>query len=392
MFHPPPYTDLDLTTTPPTNSPLKLSDFTVGWICALEKEYIAALEVLTEEYGPSTRIASFLRTKGDRNIYTLGRIGPHNVVILCPEARTYGLVQASGVAADMKRSFRSIRFILMVGVAGAAPSTKQDVRLGDVVIGTRVLPYGFGKETVDGFQGIGETLDAPHMLRSCATQLKVAVARGLSLQREVEEMSRRSLVQDGRFERPDMGTDRLYGVDYTHCEGCDCLSAGGKSIQRIPRHEGRLIEVHLGTVASADRVMKNAKMRDRLASAHDVLCFEMESAGLMGKYNCLPIRGVCDYSDSHKNDHWHDYAAAAAAVCARELLRLIEPKQTPYRGVPMFQDGMDQFMGGSFAEIERAMEGSVRFIEQLDTLHRRPATTRDGPARQPQGPEGCPIQ
>ncbi|OJJ63582.1 hypothetical protein ASPSYDRAFT_53248 [Aspergillus sydowii CBS 593.65] len=52
----------------------------------------------------------------------------------------------------------------------------------------------------------------------------------------------------------------------------------------------------------------------------DVLCFEMEAAGILTEFPCLVIRGISDYADSHKNDVWHHYAAAAAAGCAKELL------------------------------------------------------------------------
>ncbi|KAL4913010.1 nucleoside phosphorylase domain-containing protein [Aspergillus aurantiobrunneus] len=290
----------------------------------------------------------------------------------------------------MKRSFRSIRFILLVGLAGAAPSSKHDVRLGDVVIGTQVLPYGFGKETVDGFQVIGDLKDAPHLLRSCGTQLKVQAARGLNIHQKIEQMARQSRVTDGRFQRPDEDTDRLYDADYAHCEGCDCLGSGEKAIPRRPRHKDHRVQIHLGTIASADQVMKNAKTRDRVAATQEALCFEMESAGLMGKFNCLPIRGICDYSDSHKNDHWHDYAAAAAAVCARELLGLIEPKQPSYQRSQTYPADPDQFMVGGFAEIERAIEGSMRFAHQLDTISRGSPRTQD--SRREQGPEDCIIQ
>lgn len=40
---------------------------------------------------------------------------------------------------------------------------------------------------------------------------------------------------------------------------------------------------------------------------------------------CLPIRGICDYSDSHKNKDWQGYAAATAAAYARELLEVLPP-------------------------------------------------------------------
>jgi nucleoside phosphorylase len=49
----------------------------------------------------------------------------------------------------------------------------------------------------------------------------------------------------------------------------------------------------------------------------------MEAAGPMDIIPCLPIRGICDYSDSHKNKEWQRYAAATAAAYARELIEEI---------------------------------------------------------------------
>lgn len=45
----------------------------------------------------------------------------------------------------------------------------------------------------------------------------------------------------------------------------------------------------------------------------------------MNTFPCLVICGICDYSDSHKNKNWQAYAAAVAAVYAKELLSEIGP-------------------------------------------------------------------
>ncbi|OBT38973.1 hypothetical protein VE00_10816 [Pseudogymnoascus sp. WSF 3629] len=50
-------------------------DYTVGWICPLEVEQIAALEMLDEEHERLPQ--SFT----DHNVYTLGSIAGHNVVV-----------------------------------------------------------------------------------------------------------------------------------------------------------------------------------------------------------------------------------------------------------------------------------------------------------------------
>jgi nucleoside phosphorylase len=71
--------------------------------------------------------------------------------------------------------------------------------------------------------------------------------------------------------------------------------------------------------------MRDASIRDRLAADKDVLCFEMEAAGLMNHFPCLVIRGICDYSDSHKNKEWQGYASMVAAAYAKALLSRIPP-------------------------------------------------------------------
>lgn len=70
----------------------------------------------------------------DHNHYTFGKIGEHNVVIACLAFGRTGLVSATEVAMEMKLSFKSIRFGLMVGVGGGVPSEEVDIRLGDVVV------------------------------------------------------------------------------------------------------------------------------------------------------------------------------------------------------------------------------------------------------------------
>lgn len=66
--------------------------------------------------------------------------------------------------------------------------------------------------------------------------------------------------------------------------------------------------------------MKSALHRDQLAASEGIIAFEMEGAGVWDKFNCLIIKGVCDYADSHKNKNWQSYAAAVAAAATKEVL------------------------------------------------------------------------
>jgi len=88
---------------------------------------------MLEEVHPDLDLAP-----GDENMYTLGEIGGHNIVMASLPSGNMGITPAAKVAADMLRSFPKIRFGLMVGIGGGAPAPRarpnEDIRLGDVVV------------------------------------------------------------------------------------------------------------------------------------------------------------------------------------------------------------------------------------------------------------------
>jgi nucleoside phosphorylase len=85
--------------------------------------------------------------------------------------------------------------------------------------------------------------------------------------------------------------------------------------------------IHYGNIASRNVVMMEAGERDFIAEKHNVICFDMESFGLMDDFKCLVIRGISDYSDSHKNKAWQPYASVVAAAYAKKLLYIISPEE-----------------------------------------------------------------
>ena len=304
-------------------------DYTVGWICAVEVEYVVACEMLDNEH-------KLLPNKAhDVNAYTLGDIGDHNIAIACLPKGQYGTVSAAAVAVNMLNTFEAIRIGLMVGIGGGAPSAKHDVRLGDVVVATPsaseklggVMPYDYGKliqEKKFGF--MGHLNAAPTFLLTALTRLSRQQSRtGNEIAEMIPNMIAGNRWLKKRCERPE--EDRLYEATYIHPSDQPCRAGCNRSALRLrdPRDpmEEDVSTVHFGTIASADKLMKDANIRDNLAAEYDVLCFEMEAAGLMNNFPCLVIRGICDYSDTHKNDVWQGYAAAAAAVYAKQLLESI---------------------------------------------------------------------
>ncbi|KAG9897845.1 purine and uridine phosphorylase, partial [Aureobasidium melanogenum] len=73
--------------------------------------------------------------------------------------------------------------------------------------------------------------------------------------------------------------------------------------------------------------MKDAIIRDTIAKEKDVMCFEMEAAGLMNHFPYLVVRGICDYSDLHKSKEWQGYAAMTAAIYTKDLLTRMVPSR-----------------------------------------------------------------
>jgi nucleoside phosphorylase len=81
--------------------------------------------------------------------------------------------------------------------------------------------------------------------------------------------------------------------------------------------------IHIGAIASGNTVMKSSKHRDVIAQRHQVIAFEMEGAGVFDEIpSVVVIKGVCDYSDSHKNKNWQAYAAVTAAASMKAFLEL----------------------------------------------------------------------
>lgn len=320
--------------------------YTVGWICAVKTEYVAACELLDEEHPPLPTVSSH-----DSNAYTLGRIGDHHVVVACLPKGRYGIASAATVAKDMLRSFESVRIGLMVGIGGGAPSHKHDIRLGDVVVGCPmgrtggVLPYNFG-EAVQGkeFEITASLNSPPTLLLTALNQLDMLHERkGHQIAETVRTMVNKNPRIREKYQYPGQEKDRWYESTYTHIDGSiKCDSGCDRTVPPMTPREQRSIDpddpvVHYGIIASAHQLMKDAVARDRISQQHNVLCFEMEAAGLSNDFPCVIIRGICDYSDTHKNDEWQGYAAATAASYAKELL-----KSMPGSGVTEHRRAFDQ--------------------------------------------------
>ncbi|CAG8397092.1 unnamed protein product [Penicillium salamii] len=274
------------------------------------------MAMLDEEHG---RLQSTPRE--DTNIYHLGKIGEHKVAMACLSGGQMGTGPAAIVAENMRRTFKNIRFALLVGIGGGVPGKGKDIRLGDVVVSyprgihTGVVQYDYGKLNGNGQIQRKDWFSAPPSKTQKPDKRNAGFCRRARRRLCIPEASE--------------ALDRLYQADQGHipdaetCDSCDAQAI----ISRKPRKFPSRPCVHYGIIASGNMVVKNGVEREKIDQRYEnmVLCFEMEAAGMMNNFPCLVIRGISDYSDSHKNDQWKNRAIAVASAYAKELLSLIEP-------------------------------------------------------------------
>jgi nucleoside phosphorylase len=332
--------------------PSSRDEFAIAIICALTLEAEAVEELFDETYD---RLGECYRKQpGDDNAYINGRIGSHNVVVCYMPGM--GIGSAASVASSLKISYKRIEVALVVGICGGTPYplSGEEIFLGDVIISDSVVQYDFGRQYPCGFErktGMKDILGRPNrairailaslQARRSRKDLQEKLSRHLqTLQESLPDWYRPTSVDDVLFEASYQ--HKHYGITSATCLCLDdmsediCKSAVNSTCTRLGCDLGRVSRrrsstennsprVHIGTVASADTVMKSGEHRDRLVESEGVVGFEMEGAGVWDNISCIIIKGVCDYADSHKNKAWQSYAAATGAAAAKAFLEYWEP-------------------------------------------------------------------
>ena len=322
------------------------SDYTVGWVCALRKELTAAVAMLDEKH------PDLPKQRNDHNVYTLGRVHGHNVVLACLPNGMIGNNNSTAVVSQMALTFPLIKFCLMVGIGGGVP---PNVRLGDVVVSQPIDGFGgvvqwdFGRAEAGGhFERKGQLNSPPKELLAALAKLETKhEMEGSAIPRYLEQLKIKYPRLASKYLKNESLEDILFKSGYTHKEEghiesndgsgenwenggevpvADCHYCDRTQVVKRPRRPSAdEIQVHYGLIASGNQVIADTGRRNEIDELLDgnVLCFEMEAAGIMNDLPCLVIRGICDYCDSHKNKTWQEHAAAVAAAYAKEVLSVV---------------------------------------------------------------------
>ena len=283
--------------------------YTVACICPKGIEFAAVRAMLAEEH-------QSLPTSRDKNAYTLGRVGQHNVVIVVlPDV---GNNSAAIAVAQLLDDFKSIRFGLLVGIGGGVPSSDKDIRLGDVVVGDPrgtsggVVQFDRGKTlSTSEFEQTG-SLDKPPAVLGEYVQKLISEheMKDIYITKFLSAMLERFPMMKPKYSYQGEDNDQLFNQQQ-------------QVVVRSQRQSPEIPEIYYGIIGSSNQVIKDGETRDELQKSLGILCVEMEAAGLMDNFPCLVIRGISDYADMHKNNRWQPYAAFTATAYARWLLEIV---------------------------------------------------------------------
>ncbi|KAL3428796.1 purine and uridine phosphorylase [Aspergillus tetrazonus] len=338
--------------------PKSRNDFTIAIICALPLEADAVEALFDEHYDRLGK--HYGKQEGDANAYVNGRIDK------CQE---WGREVQQPLPLTCKSATRASSLLWLLVFAGVAPSPPEygDIFLGDVIISDSVIEYDLGRQYPGGFSrksGAKEALGRPSReIRTLLNSLRAENIRS-ELQSQTQQYLQVLQQRGPKWYHPGV-SDVLYRASYLHkhyshaspvkcsCSGSDlpeqicdialekeCDELGCDSSQQIRcREVSEAIQTftHIGSFASADKVMKSRQHCDEIARKEKVIGFEMEGAGVWDNVPCIIIKGVCDYADSHKSKLWQTYAAATGASVAKAFLGYWRPEgregKSVYRGI-----------------------------------------------------------
>ncbi|KAJ1326978.1 ankyrin repeat domain-containing protein 50 [Microdochium nivale] len=288
-------------------------DYEIAWICTSLFGFIVAKAMMDQIH------ENLPVSPHDSNYYILGRVGSFNIILATHRNGFSGL----GLAlSNIRKSFTSIRLELIVGLAHGLPTTKDDVRLGDVVVGLRTIQWELFQTGKHHIQDVGFFFtQSARMKRFLATMQAEHNVRGSQIPVILEHMKQRHPEMSQHADCTRLH-DVLFKSTYTHvgfeatCDNCDRSLRLSRSLRNTPGPK-----VHWGTIAFGNLVINDASRRDQIALESSALCFMNETALPQEvDTDSLIISGIYDYADSHKNKQWQQYATCVAASHAREIL------------------------------------------------------------------------
>jgi nucleoside phosphorylase len=324
-------------TTSPAGGPVPAANpspnVDIGIVTIRDDELRAVLAVFPDKLG---------NVQGARRPYTLrqadaGGGARYRIAVL--RLTEQGQGEAQDAARDLIEDLAP-RLVLVVGIAGGRPS--DDVKLGDVVVSTRI--HDFTIEARKAGQATTYDVTGGPIDKALAALVANLAAREDELGDWTAALPPQppvSWTEQGQlYGPPDWQRELREKLEHHHGPG---------ATPRAPTYVA-------GPIASSDRLVKDPDLVNAwLQDARSLLAIEMESGGVYraARERCpmLAIRGISDIVGLKRADAWTKYACASAAAFTRAFLRTrpIEPSQATNKTAPA-QERHDRPVGSQPAE------------------------------------------
>ncbi|KAI6176394.1 hypothetical protein M3Y97_00793400 [Aphelenchoides bicaudatus] len=326
---------------------------TIAIICSLFLENLAVSRIVENAH-----TVHMYNLNGDSNVYTIGDIGPHRVVVtklsILGDSRQ-ATTSSGSITTRLLGNFQQIEHVIICGVGGGVPhftDPNQHVRLGDVVLSSTQNgskpAYVYGSSLVkDRTTGrvIGLTpqkwspKEEPFidLLHSRGDELQAAwLSYADQLIRKLNEEKTENL----DFTRPSAEVDVIAVVDAE--EGDTVVAAHPDERSHSKVHEGTVASmirytapVSLDDTDTPIKQPNSQALRNGFLKEYNAKAFDAGFPSVIDsvKGNCIDsyllIRGIADYQNgsSRFSKTWQSYSSAQAAALTRVLIEMLPSKK-----------------------------------------------------------------
>lgn len=192
-----------------------------------------------------------------------------------------GKTSLADVATQLHASYTSVRFNFMIGIAGGVPDTKEDIRLGDVVVSKStaswpgIVQYNVNGERTEHYFLRGRASDQPipMLLTATGKAETAAIFDESKMPRYISEIAQKDPVT---FAPPGPEQDVVFEPNYDHVTiGSEESGCSHCNPDRIRSRQPREVQdpiVHYGLIASTHQLTRHGTARDKFAHKHGILC------------------------------------------------------------------------------------------------------------------------
>lgn len=287
--------------------------FRVGIVVATSNEYAAVRRALGDAtiFHPPQPPRGFFYEAAK----IPSAVSNNEVVVIFGQSLRMSNNHSAVLTSQMLTLFENVEDVVLTGIAAALPNVKnptEDIWLGDVIVCDRhgVVQYDQLKATIDEKKYRDQTQMPSHKLTKISKYLEARRIADLDPWIGLDGApSKWQITLDescAGIRRPAPETDPLFE-------------------KRQSRNSRKIPEIRFGVVASANILLKDPTIRDKVASDFGAVAFEMEASGVadaawaMGR-GYFVIKGASDYGDGAKNDDWQEFAASTSAALTKLIL------------------------------------------------------------------------